>query len=83
MKNVNIFAEDINDNDTRKNVITIAQNAFNSTVITGKVCSTLAGIIRNDLQKYTNSVNWCCVVGKSFGACITQEMKSFMYVREK
>ena len=78
MKNVVVFSEDMVDEVLRGEVISIAQNAFQLTITKGKVYSTIAATIRSNLEKEFGSVGWCCVVGKKFGACVTQEMKTYM-----
>jgi len=77
-KNVHIFAEDMTDESCAE-AIKIAQDAFNLTISQGKVYSTIAANIRSNFDKNpSHGPGWNCVVGRSFGAFVTHEIKTYM-----
>ena len=78
MKNVRVYAEDINDEETRNRILGITQGAFQTTITTGKVYSSIASLIQKDLDKRCKSSGWNCIVGKKFGTCVTHEMKTYL-----
>ncbi|GMI52558.1 hypothetical protein ScalyP_jg8831 [Parmales sp. scaly parma] len=77
-KNTHIFAEDMTD-DMCQEAIKISQDAFNLSISKGKVYSTIAANIRAGFDKSPNGPGWNCVVGRSFGAFVTHEIKTYMY----
>jgi hypothetical protein len=58
--------------------VDIAKEAFQQTITKGKVLSTIAGYIRTAFDKAYGR-GWNCVVGKSFGAFVTHEIKTYIY----
>lgn len=76
-KNVHIYAEDMAE-DMSKTAVDISQEAFQLTITKGKVFSTIAGYIRTAFDK-TYGRGWNCVVGRSFGAFVTHEIKTYIY----
>jgi hypothetical protein len=78
MKNGCVFAEDLNNESMRKEIIELAQRAFNMTNISGKNFSSIAKTLRNDLDKDYEPAGWCVVVGTKFSTCVSHEMKTYM-----
>ncbi len=76
-KNVHVFAEDMTDKMCEK-AIEVSQEAFNTNITRGKVYSTIASIIRQSFDKAYGK-GWNVVVGRSFGALVTHEIKTYMY----
>lgn len=58
--------------------IDISTEAFQLTISKGKVFSTIAGYIRVAFDK-SYGRGWNCVVGRSFGAFVTHEIKTYIY----
>jgi dynein light chain LC8-type len=76
-KYTHIFAEDMTDEMCNK-AISISNEAFNLTISKGQVFSTIAAHIRAGFDKEFKK-GWNVVVGKSFGAYVTHEIKTYMY----
>lgn len=76
-KHVHIYAEDMAE-DMSKSAIDISQEAFQLTITKGQVFSTIAGYIRTAFDKAYGR-GWNCVVGRSFGAFVTHEIKTYIY----
>lgn len=72
-----IFAEDMSE-DWSKDAIKAAREAFALTIATGDVHSTIADSIRRVFDR-DHEKGWNCVVGRSFGAYVTHEIKTYMY----
>ena len=76
-KQIHTFAEDMTD-EMCKSAQDIALEAFQMTISKGKVYSTIASHIRGKFDK-AHGRGWNCVVGRSFGAFVTHEIKTYMY----
>ena len=76
-KHVHIFAEDMGDEMSQFAQKT-SEEAFNQTINKGTVFSSIASIIRKAFEK-SYGKGWNVVVGKSFGAYVTHEIKTYMY----
>ena len=76
-KLTHIFAEDMTD-EMCNSATTISLEAFQMTISKGKVYSTVAAYIRSGFDK-SYGRGWNCVVGRSFGAFVTHEIKTYMY----
>jgi hypothetical protein len=74
---IQVFAEDMSDEMTQL-AHTSATEAFNLTNYQGKVYSTIANFIRNTFERAYGK-GWNCIVGRSFGAYVTHEIKTYMY----
>ena len=72
-----IFAEDMTDEMTELALAT-SREAFNLTNYQGKVYTTIAQHIRFHFEKAYGK-GWNVVVGRSFGAYVTHEIKTYMY----
>ena len=57
----------------------ICVDVFKSSPIAPKVYSELADMLRTELDKLYGS-GWNAVVGKSFGAYVTQKLKCYIYL---
>ncbi len=78
MKTVQVFAEDLNNESIRKEILEMAQRVFNMTITSGKNFSSIAKMMRHDLDKKYEPAGWCCVVGTKFATGISHEMKTYM-----
>ena len=72
-----IFVEDMNENMSRE-AIQIARDAFSLTITSGNVHSSMADFIRKKFDRDFEK-GWNCIIGKSFGAYVTHDMKSYIY----
>lgn len=72
-----VFAEDMTDVMLDK-VLTTAKNAIQIQVTSGKTFSTVAEYIRKHMEKEYGR-GWNCIVGSSFGAFVTHEIKTYVY----
>ena len=72
-----IFAEDMSD-EWSKDAIKVARDAFALTIASGDVHATIADHIRKKFDR-DHEPGWNCVVGRSFGAFVTHEIKTYMY----
>ena len=72
-----VFAEDMSEEKVDF-CLEIATDAFNQASFQGKVYSYVANFIRAALEKQYGK-GWNVVVGKSFGAFVTHEIKTYFY----
>lgn len=72
-----IFAEDMSE-EWSKDAIKAARDAFALTIASGDVHSTIADFIRKKFDR-DHEKGWNCVVGRSFGAYVTHEIKTYIY----
>ena len=72
-----IFAEDMSE-EWSKDAIKVARDAFALTIASGDVHATIADFIRKKFDR-DHDRGWNCVVGRSFGAYVTHEIKTYMY----
>ncbi|TYZ63919.1 hypothetical protein PybrP1_009492 [[Pythium] brassicae (nom. inval.)] len=72
-----VFAEDMTDTMLEK-VIATAKDAFQLQVTSGKTFSTIAEFVRRNMEKEYGR-GWNCIVGSSFGAFVTHEIKTYVY----
>ena len=72
-----IFAEDMTDEMTEL-ALSASRDAFNLTNFPGKVYTTIAQSIRQVFEKAYGK-GWNVIVGRSFGAYVTHEIKTYMY----
>ena len=61
-----------------QSALTTATDGFQLTISRGHVYSTIAAHIRSTFDK-SYGRGWNCVVGRSFGAYVTHEIKTYMY----
>ncbi|CAM9234729.1 unnamed protein product [Chrysoparadoxa australica] len=76
-RKLHVFAEDVTD-EMCTFAIETSQEAFQLTISKGKVFPTIAAYIRKAFEK-SYGVGWNVVVGRSFGAYVTHEIKTYMY----
>jgi hypothetical protein len=69
-----VFAEDMTD-EMSKDAVKIARDAY---LLAGDVNSSIADLIRKKFDRDYER-GWNCIVGKSFGAFVTHEIKSYIY----
>ena len=72
-----VFAEDMED-VISKDAIKTARDAFALTVASGDVHATIADFIRKKFDR-DHEPGWNCVCGRSFGAYVTHEIKTYIY----
>ena len=72
-----IFAEDMSE-EWSKDAIKAAREAFALTIASGDVHSTIADFIRKKFDR-DHDKGWNCIVGRSFGAYVTHEIKTYIY----
>jgi hypothetical protein len=72
-------AEDLDDESLAR-VKQICGEAFESSPAAGKLYGELARRIRAELDKTMGSRGWSVVVGRSFGAYVTQKIKCYAYL---
>jgi hypothetical protein len=73
-----IYAEDMSE-DWSKDAIKAARDAFALTTFIGEdVHSAIADHIRKKFDR-DHDRGWNCIVGRSFGAYVTHEIKTYMY----
>lgn len=72
-----IFAEDMTDEWSR-DAVKAARDAFALTIAAGDVHATIADFIRKKFDR-DHERGWNCIVGRSFGAFVTHEIKTYMY----
>lgn len=70
-------AEDLSDEDL-DTVLNIAKEAFSTSPAAGQIYSSIASIIRTQCDKELGR-GWSCVVGRRFGAFVTQRIKAYGY----
>lgn len=73
-----IYAEDMSDEKVEFAVAT-AQEGFNQASFKGKVYSYIANFIRAQFEKNYGK-GWNVVVGRSFGAYVTHQIKTYCYL---
>ena len=61
-------------------VCAICSDVFDSPPANGFLYGELARRIRVDLDKRLQTRGWNCVVGRSFGAFVTQKIKCYAYL---
>ncbi|CAM9479526.1 unnamed protein product [Ascophyllum nodosum] len=76
-KHKHIFAEDMAE-DMCQFALATTQEAFQLTITKGQVFTTIASFIRKAFEKAYGR-GWNAVVGRSFGAYVTHEIKTYMY----
>lgn len=72
-----IFAEDMSE-EWSKDAVRAARDAFALTIAAGDVHSTIADFIRKKFDR-DHERGWNCIVGRSFGAYVTHEIKTYIY----
>lgn len=72
-------AEDLGEEDLDV-LCGICGEVFDSPPANGFVFGEIARRIRVDLDKKLQARGWCVVVGRSFGAFITQKIKSYAFI---
>eukprot|EP00606_Chrysophyceae_sp_TOSAG23-5_P001256 GSChrysophyteH2.ASY1.ANO1.939.1 assembled CDS len=72
-----VFAEDMSE-EWSKDAITAARAAFALTISSGDVHATIADFIRKKFDR-DHDRGWNCIVGRSFGAYVTHEIKTYIY----
>eukprot|EP01038_Epipyxis_sp_PR26KG_P005279 gene5279-7339_t len=72
-----IFAEDMSE-EWSKDAVKAARDAFALTIASGDVHSTIADFIRKKFDR-DHERGWNCIVGRSFGAYVTHEIKTYIY----
>ncbi len=72
-----VYAEDMSD-EMLDRVIETAKEAFQLNVQGGKINTVVANYIRARFDKEYGR-GWNCVVGSSFGAFVTHEIKTYVY----
>jgi dynein light chain LC8-type len=72
-----IFAEDMTE-DWSKDAIKAARDAFAQTIPGADVHAAIADLIRKKFDR-DHDKGWNCIVGRSFGAYVTHEIKTYMY----
>ena len=72
-----IFAEDMSE-EWSKDAVKAARDAFALTIAAGDVHSTIADFIRKKFDR-DHEKGWNCIVGRSFGAYVTHEIKTYIY----
>ena len=72
-----IYAEDMSEEKVEF-ALDIAQEGFNQASFKGKVYTYIAQFIRAGFEKAYGK-GWNVVVGRSFGAYVTHEIKTYMY----
>ena len=76
-----IYAEDMSEEKVEF-ALDIAQEGFNQASFKGKVYSYIAQFIRSGFEKMYGK-GWNVVVGRSFGAYVTHEIKTYIYFSVK
>ena len=72
-----VFAEDMTE-EWSKDAVKAARDAFALTIAQGDVHSTIADFIRKKFDR-DHDKGWNCIVGRSFGAYVTHEIKTYIY----
>mmetsp|Transcript_27806 Transcript_27806/g.36456 ORF Transcript_27806/g.36456 Transcript_27806/m.36456 type:complete len:94 (+) Transcript_27806:72-353(+) len=76
-KQAHIFAEDMTD-EMVQFAQQVAVDAHQQTITKGQVFTTIASTIRAAFEK-SYGRGWNCIVGRSFGAFVTHQIKTYMY----
>lgn len=81
-KRVHIYAEDMKD-EMCASAIELCNEAFAQPLVRGNVFGAVATHIRLGFDKQhpdkKDGKGWNCVVGRSFGAYVTHEIKTYVY----
>lgn len=72
-----VFAEDMSE-EWARDAQKIARDAFAITISSGDAHSTIADFIRKKFD-VGHMAGWNCIVGRSFGAYVTHEIKTYTY----
>lgn len=72
-----VFAEDMSE-EWSKDAIAAARYAFAAAISSGDVHATIADLIRKKFDR-DHERGWNCIVGRSFGAYVTHEIKTYIY----
>ncbi len=72
-----IFAEDMSE-EWSKDAVKAARDAFALSISSGDVHASIADFIRKKFDR-DHDRGWNCVVGRSFGAYVTHEIKTYIY----
>ncbi|CCI43584.1 hypothetical protein ABG067_006412 [Albugo candida] len=72
-----VYAEDMTEPMLEK-VTALAKDAFQLQITAGKTFSSIADFIRRHMDKEYGR-GWNCIVGNSFGAFVTHEIKTYVY----
>jgi hypothetical protein len=72
-----IYAEDMSE-EWSKDAVKAAREGFAQTNPSGDVHATIADFIRKKFDR-DHERGWNCIVGRSFGAYVTHEIKTYMY----
>ena len=72
-----VFAEVMSE-EWSKDAVRAARDAFALTIASGDVHSTIADFIRKKFDR-DHERGWNCIVGRSFGAYVTHEIKTYIY----
>lgn len=72
-----VFAEDMSE-EWSKDAIKAARDAFAAAISSGDTHATIADLIRKKFDR-DHERGWNCVVGRSFGAYVTHEIKTYIY----
>jgi dynein light chain LC8-type len=72
-----IYAEDMSE-EWSKDAVKAGRDAFALTIASGDVHSTIADFIRKKFDR-DHEKGWNCIVGRSFGAYVTHEIKTYIY----
>lgn len=76
-EHLQVFAEDMSEEWSR-DAQKIARDAFAMTISSGDAHATIADFIRKRFDK-EHERGWNCIVGRSFGAYVTHEIKTYIY----
>jgi hypothetical protein len=79
LRDAYVYSEDTNEEDLDL-IKSICGDVFESSPTGGHLYGELAKRIRNLLDKETGTRGWNCVVGRSFGAFVTQKIKCYAYL---
>lgn len=58
----------------------VLADVFESPPSSGMLYGEMARRIRVELDKRLQARGWCCVVGRSYGAYVTQKIKCYAYM---
>ena len=72
-----VFAEDMSE-EWSKDAIKAARDGFALSISSGDVHSSIADYIRKKFDR-DHDKGWNCIVGRSFGAYVTHEIKTYIY----
>lgn len=69
---------DVLSEDMSREAVKVARDAFALTITSGDVHASMADFIRKKFDRDFEK-GWNCIVGRSFGAFVTHELKSYIY----